>query len=631
VRGSGARSLREWFIGCLDALLSREQRQLPPIELGRYRVLVGALGLLMTMDTVFLLCVPLYPPHMRMGRVIAASLGMVGYGVVLALLRRGRSPLLPAMFMVGAVTLGMTAGTLLMPDARVSAHAAGMLIPALAVYLLGARRGFFFVAFYALNVGVFHQLFHTRFGQLRPLFSDPGLWLSNFITAVALIFGWALGLLHSTAREEANEALAKALRTLSESEGKLVSLIESTDDAVMALDSQGHVVSANQAVLELFHKLRGRALTPGALLFSDDSQTSLLALRSLFTQALEGRRVRMEVDFQLEGRRLTLETTASPVLSKEEGRVVGVTFFGRDITARKEGEARLAELHRGLLDVSRQAGMAEMATGVLHNVGNTLNSVNVSAGLVTERLRGSRVTGLARASQLLKEHTSSLSTFLTEDARGRQLPGYFITLSEHLLREREALLAEMSSLNESVEHIKAVVSMQQGHARQAGLVEQVAVAQLLDDAMKVHSLSLERHGIQVLREYDEVPPVMTDRHKLLQILFNLLGNARHALLDSGRQDMRLTLRVRQVEGGGRLRIEVEDNGVGIAPEHLDRMFRQGFTTKKEGHGFGLHISALAAVDMGGALTCASAGRGQGATFTLELPIQAEPPVVSAAA
>jgi PAS domain S-box-containing protein len=639
VRGFGTRNLREWSIQILDALLSQEQRQLPPVELGRYRVLAGALLLLITMNTAYLLFIPLYPAEMRPGRLGGCLVGMAGYALVLALLRRGTSPILPSIIMCAAVTLGLTSATLMMPDARVSSHAAGMLIPALAVYLLGARRSFLFVAFYAFNVGIFHQLFHTGFGQKRDIFSDQAVWISNFVTAVALMFGWALGLLYSTsleeastAQEESNTALQKALRTLRESEGKLVSLIESTDDVVMALDAEGHVVSANQAARGLFHELLGDELPPGALLFSQHPRAAVESLRSLFTRAQEGRRVRMEVDFSLGGRRLTLETTASPVLSEEE-RVVGVTFFGRDITARKEAETRMAELHRNLLDVSRQAGMAEVATGVLHNVGNTLNSVNVSAGLVTERLRGSRVVGLVKATQLVEEHAASLSSFLSEDVRGRQLPSYLVAVSRQLLQEREALLAEMKALNESVEHMKAVVSMQQGHARQAGLMEQVPVAQLLDDAMKLHTLSFEKHGIPVRREYAEVPPVMTDRHKLLQIVFNLLGNARQALLESGRGDKQLTLRVRRVDGRERLRIEVEDNGVGIAPQHLDRMFTQGFTTKKDGHGFGLHISALAAADMGGALTCASAGPGKGATFILELPFDAtcDEPGISAAA
>jgi signal transduction histidine kinase len=297
--------------------------------------------------------------------------------------------------------------------------------------------------------------------------------------------------------------------------------------------------------------------------------------------------------------------------------VVGETVFGRDITARKEAEARLSEMHRNLVEASRQAGMAEIATGVLHNVGNALNSVNVSAGVVTERLHGLRVASMSRAAELLEEHTTNLAGFLTTDPRGQQFPAYLKALASQLTKEREAVLAEMDTLCQSVEHIKAVVSMQQRHARSADVAELLPVPELLDDALRLHALSFERAGIQVRREYAQVPPVWVDRHKLLQILVNLLGNARHALAASGREDKRLTVRVAVV--GERLRIDVVDNGEGIAPENLERLFTQGFTTKKDGHGFGLHISALAAEEMQGSLSCASAGRGQGATFTLELP------------
>ena len=616
--GAGRRGLRERVITFLDALLTREQRQLPPGELGRYRVLVGALALMMAMDSAFLLFIPLYAPEDRPGRLAAVLVGLAGYLGVLGLLRRSRSPTVPSLLMCAVLTLGLTLATLLVPDARVASHAAGMLIPVLAVYLLGPRSAFFFVAFYALNVGVFHQLVSTGFGQQRPLFSGYYVWISNLATAVSLVLGWFMSQLHSTAREEASAALEKALSTLREREGTLVSLFESTDDAVFAVDLGGHLVTANEAVHQLFRKLWRGELRPGMPLFPQDGQAPASPLHALFTQALGGQRARAEVDFRVDGQLLTLETTASPV-SGGAGRVVGVTFFGRDITARKAGEARVAELHRTLLDVSRQAGMAEVATGVLHNVGNTLNSVNVSAELVTERLRGSRVVGLARAAELLKENAASLDTFLSEE-RGRRLPDYLVAVSEQLLRERESLLEEMRSLNESVEHIKVVVSMQLAHARQAGVMEEVLVPQLLDDALKLHTLSFERHGIQLRREYGQVPPVVVDRHKLLQILLNLLGNARHALLDSPREPRQLTLRVARVEGQERLRIEVADNGVGVAPEHVERLFSQGFTTKKDGHGFGLHISALAAEEMSGALSCASAGRGEGATFTLELPL-----------
>jgi signal transduction histidine kinase len=266
--------------------------------------------------------------------------------------------------------------------------------------------------------------------------------------------------------------------------------------------------------------------------------------------------------------------------------------------------------------------MAEMATGVLHNVGNALNSVNVSVNLLAERLQQSRVQGLRKATGLLAEHAANLATFLEGDVRGRQLPSYLQALSGQLATERDELLEEVHTLQKSVEHIKSVVSMQQAHARFSGMVERLDVMPLLDDALRLHSESFESMGIEVRREYTEVPLVRLDRHKLLQILLNLLSNARHALLESGRPDKLLTIRVERTVTQ-RLRITVADNGVGIAPEDAPRLFTQGFTTKKDGHGFGLHISALAAAEMDAFLSGTSEGRGQGATFTIDLPVAGE--------
>jgi signal transduction histidine kinase len=343
--------------------------------------------------------------------------------------------------------------------------------------------------------------------------------------------------------------------------------------------------------------------------------------------ALRGERVQAEVDVLVEGRSRTVDILFTPVRAGE--RVVGLTLFGRDLTERKRAELQLGELHRSLMDVSRKAGMAEIATGVLHNVGNTLNSVNVSASVVVERLRDSRVAGLGRAAALLRENGSRLGTFLTEDVRGRQLPAYLEALALQLSQERELMLEEMRRLGQSVDHIKSVVSMQQRHARFSGALEQVAIPSLLDDALRLNSVSFERLGIALRRDYaTELPVVLVDRHKLLQILVNLLSNARHALLEAGGENRQLVLRV--AREGERLRISVSDNGVGIAPEILPRLFSQGFTTKKDGHGFGLHASALAAREMGGLLSCESEGLSRGATFTLELPVGSLTPASSRA-
>ncbi|WNG50114.1 PAS domain S-box protein [Archangium minus] len=610
-------SPRAGLLSWLDGRLSEAQRQLPPEELGRYRVLIGATCLLLAMDVLFLV-VPLGSQQQASPIQRVMGFGcLVGYLLVLLLVRWVRSLHLPSFILCSTLTASFVVTTLIVENPNSVSHAAGMLVPILSVYLLGARLGFVFTAVFIFNTAFFHQFYHSGFGQVRPLFADGFAWMKNAMAALCLLLAWSLSWLYSTAREESHAALERALKTLRENEGKLLSLIESTDDLVLALDLEGRLVTANHVARELFHQLRNRAVLTGGSLHELSPPEERWVLRERFAQAVTGQRLRTEVSLPVDGRIRTLEITFNPVW--EGRRVVGMTVFGRDISERKEAEARLEEMHRSLLDVSRHAGMAEIATGVLHNVGNALNSVNVSADVVVQRVRGSRVVGLERAVELLRENGSSLGTFLTEDLRGRQLPAYLEALSAQLQQEREGVLEEMRRLSESVDHIKSVVSMQQKHARFSGVTERVEVPGLIDDALRLLAVSFDRLGIQLRREYcAQVPPVLVDRHKLLQILVNLVSNARHALLESGRQDKQLTLRVERA--GEMLRIAVADNGVGIAPENVPRLFTQGFTTKTEGHGFGLHISALEAEEMGGALTCESGGPGQGATFRLELPL-----------
>jgi signal transduction histidine kinase len=282
---------------------------------------------------------------------------------------------------------------------------------------------------------------------------------------------------------------------------------------------------------------------------------------------------------------------------------------------------RLQEaMHRRLLAISRQAGMAEVATGVLHNVGNVLNSVNVSATLVSDLLRKSKVSSLEKATALLEKHGADLGTYLTEDEKGKVLPELLIRLAERLRGEQAEALKELESLTKSVGHIKNIVAMQQSYAKVSGLLEPVSVSSLVEDALELNADAFARHGIRVERQFEEVPRVMVDRHKVLQILINLLRNGKYALDQGNGQDKRLLISI-ALPGGQRVQIKVQDNGIGILPENLDRIFNHGFTTKKEGHGFGLHSCALAAKEMGGALTGLSGGLGTGATFILELPIE----------
>jgi len=285
---------------------------------------------------------------------------------------------------------------------------------------------------------------------------------------------------------------------------------------------------------------------------------------------------------------------------------------------RKWSEMELERTHKQLLDASRSAGMAEVATNVLHNVGNVLNSINVSSALVVDKVRNSKVQSLGKVSALLKEHADDLGSYLWSDPKGKQLPVYLAGLAEHLADERAATLKELESLTKNVDHIKEIVAMQQSYAKVAGVVETLSVADLVEDALRLNTGSLARHGVEVVRQYEQVPPIPIEKHKVLQILINLVRNAKYAIDESRRTDKRLTMRI-AANGNDTVKISVIDNGIGIAAENMTRIFGHGFTTRKDGHGFGLHSGALAAKELGGSLTAHSDGPGKGATFTLELP------------
>lgn len=287
----------------------------------------------------------------------------------------------------------------------------------------------------------------------------------------------------------------------------------------------------------------------------------------------------------------------------------------------RDAQQKLAATYKELVDASRMAGMAEVATSVLHNVGNVLNSLNVSANLIATMARNSKLDSLRKLSALLEEHGADLGTFLVEDPKGRRVPELLKKLGDMAATEREQLMAEIVSLQKSIDHIKEIVTMQQSHAKMLGITETIAPELLFEDAIRMNAAALARHRVTVVREFHPTTPVCVEKGKVLQILVNLIRNAQFACDEVQAQRPRektITLRTEATEN--HVRFIVRDNGIGIQPENLTKIFALGFTTRSHGHGFGLHSSALAAREMKGSLKAESAGRGEGATFTLEIPI-----------
>ncbi len=287
----------------------------------------------------------------------------------------------------------------------------------------------------------------------------------------------------------------------------------------------------------------------------------------------------------------------------------------------EERTRELKNTQSELLDTARQAGMAEIATNVLHNVGNVLNSVNISADLVTRKLRSSKAQGLGKAMQLINAHQDNLGVFLTQDEKkGKLLPGYLNQLVEAIALEQQGMADELAQLSKSVDHIKDIVATQQSYAGANSLMEPLHISELLEDALRMNAGALSRHHVTVVKEYGDVPQIMGDKHRLLLILINLISNAKYAMTDLSNRPRQMILGVKVVEDTI-LQISVKDDGEGIEPENMTRIFAHGFTTRKEGHGFGLHSCALAAIEMNGHLTAHSDGPGKGALFTLQIPLK----------
>ncbi len=438
----------------------------------------------------------------------------------------------------------------------------------------------------------------------------------TFVIVALLTFAVGLilpGMIAHSAVEVSKSAERLVKGTLADFTRAMRALAAGDLDAAKAhFDLEPVVVHSRDEVGDMalnFNKLQeeiGRAA--GGL---EGAREGLSEARTALTETNE--RLRLEL-----AERVRAQAALHEAHEELERRVIERTAeLTAEIAQRKQAQQALAEMNAQISVVSRKAGMAEVANSVLHNVGNVLNSVNVSVSLVTERLRDTPIADLPNVSKLLRDNAKDLGSYLTENAAGRQVPAFIEMLAQHWIAEHESMVTEVSRLQGSVQHIKEIVSRQQSLSGVSGVLEEVHLPALIEDALAIHADALGKSKIIVDREFHELPEVVCDRVKLTQILVNLIANAEESLAETDDVERRLTLRA--LPDGETVQVHVIDNGRGITPETHERLFTYGFTTKKSGHGFGLHASALAAQDMGGKLRAQLDGAARGATFIIELP------------
>ncbi len=419
---------------------------------------------------------------------------------------------------------------------------------------------------------------------------------------------------------ERTEELSKANVELEYNENRVRAIVESASDGIITIDDKLVIQSANPAAVAIFgfseSELVGRTIDS---LMADSSGAGNSAILAEYVGTDSNTRLGERRDVtgrRHDGTPFPMELTVCEAGLHDQTVFTG---FVRDLTAIKEAETQLLAVNEQLVEASRRAGMAEVANNVLHNVGNVLNSVNVAAALLNETVRNSEVGDLNRVLDLVSQHQDDIGDFLTNDARGKHLPGYLVEAGRVLSGEQATMLEKLESLTRNIDHIKNIVSTQQSFAGMSGVEQIVEVDELFDDALNINVGSLEQHDIDVSKDYENLPPISLDKQKAMQILINLIGNSKHAIRDAGTNNGRLQLRIFKEDIW--VKFQVVDNGIGITQENLEKIFRHGFTTKTDGHGFGLHSAVLAAKEMGGALTVTSDGPNKGATFTLKLPLK----------
>ena len=415
--------------------------------------------------------------------------------------------------------------------------------------------------------------------------------------------------------------MKQAQRALAESEERHRNLYHNTPVMLHSFDMENVVVHVSDYWLNSMGYTREEVEGQSALKFYSDEARRYFSEVAIPEFRNAGRISNVPLVYVTkDGRAIAVEVSAVAQCDAA-GKAIGGLAVSIDVTQRRRAEAEREELHRRLLELSRHAGMAEVATGVLHNVGNVLNSVNVAAGVLTDKVRNSPVKKLARAVDLMKQHDADLAAYITNDPQGKQLPGYFTAVTTVLQAEEQAILNELSVLAKHVDHIKEIVRVQQSFAKTTRIIETLELGVVIDDAMRISAPASGAIPVKMDVNCPRTMGVQSDKHALLQILTNLIGNAYQAVRASENADKRIAIRAERQMREGRefFTIHVIDNGVGIEPQNVTRIFNHGFTTKVNGHGFGLHSAANTAKRLGGSLEASSPGPGQGATFVLTLP------------
>jgi PAS domain S-box-containing protein len=428
-----------------------------------------------------------------------------------------------------------------------------------------------------------------------------------------------------TLNHELEDRVRQRTTELESSEAKIRAVLDNIGEGIIVVGEQGHIESLNPAAERIFllDKQAAMGMDSNLLLAGEAFEDIVQAARpdEVAAGALEAGAAQQPTEHlgqRGDGTRFPMEIMATGMTLGGKHMRVGIV---RDITARKQAEATLAEAQHQLVDAAHKSGMAEMATGVLHNIGNILNSVNLAGEEIVRITNASKIGGLVKANELLTQHRDDLPDFIANDNKGSKLPDYYLKIGKVLAEEVGDISKEAKALLEKTTMMKEVISTQQAYARAGFHAEEIDLPSLIDDALKIQDASLHKWGIKLYKQYAATPPCIGQKSKLLQVITNLIKNAKEAMGENDLLNKTKELSIETgMQGEETVFVKVRDNGCGINETQLAKIFNHGFTTKETGHGFGLHSSANAMTEMKGTLRVESTGEQQGACFTLTLPI-----------
>lgn len=428
---------------------------------------------------------------------------------------------------------------------------------------------------------------------------------------------------------ELNTSLEQRVRErtaeLQQGETRIRTILDSVGEGIITLDERGLIESSNPAANQIFRFNREQSVgLHSTMLLSDehhfgDIDNDQVKVENALAELAAGHPVEF-MGKRGDGDLFPMEVVITDMSLGEQHMRVCIV---RDITVRKQTEARLEKAQKQLLETAHKSGMAEIATGVLHNIGNILNTVYTSTEEIRRTLLSCKIENLQRVNAMLEEHLDDLDTYLTVDPKGKVLPGYYIKFGHMLHASFDKVNDEILLLTEKAGMMRDVIRTQQNYARSDYHSEEIDVESIIDDALRVQEASLAKWEVVIVKNYAKVPSCIGQRSKLLQVVTNIVKNAREAMRENELFGKPKELAIRTgADADGRVFICFADNGVGIKKEALKKIFSHGYTTKDDGHGFGLHASANAMTEMNGSITVTSDGEHTGAEFTLTLPVAA---------